>query len=74
MSKNSPRAAVLLGQRLRKARLAAGLSRAGIARNLGVVENSVGNWEAGTSGIKVIDMLKFASACSVSPASLLEGL
>jgi len=62
-----------IGQRIRAAREAAGLSRVKLARPLGCDPDTLANWEAGRTAPTTTDLVALATALSVTAASLLTG-
>jgi ribosome-binding protein aMBF1 (putative translation factor) len=61
-----------LGNNLRRARVAMGLSRFELARRVGwAAKTSLDNIEAGTQGVHVETLIRLAGVLGVSPASLL---
>ena len=61
-----------LGQRLTKLRKAQGLSRYGLAKQLGVSRDYLGRVERGQSSPTVEMLRRLAQALRVRPATLLE--
>jgi len=62
-----------LGQRLRAARTAAGLSVTGLAERAGVSRRYVTQAEAGQANLSVLRLLDLARALGIAPAELLDG-
>lgn len=63
-----------LGERIRAARLRAGLSQERLAGRLGLVRTSVVNIEAGRQRILFHQVKTFAAALQIKPAALLRGV
>ena len=61
-----------LGQRLAKLRRAQGLSRYGLAKQLGLSRDYLGRVERGQSSPTVAMLQRIAQALNVQPATLLE--
>ncbi len=64
-------ATILVGDRIREARVRAAYTQSDLARAVGVSQVAVCRWETGTRGLAVGDMCVVAHALGISPASLL---
>lgn len=60
-----------LGERLRSARLRAGLSQAGLAERLNISRPAVASIESGRQGISVDQLVEMAQQLDVNPTALL---
>ncbi len=60
-----------LGRNIRRARLHAGLTQEQLGRAVGLTRTSVNNIEHGRQKVLVHTLLELASACGVTPDSLL---
>ncbi|MEL6365190.1 MAG: helix-turn-helix transcriptional regulator [Pseudomonadota bacterium] len=69
----SPEAPALLGDRIRLARRARGLSQAELAIRLGVSQPAVANWESGAHDPRHVILGKLAKTLEVSRAWLAQG-
>ena len=62
-----------IGERVRSARKAAGLSQADLARRIGVSQPAIATWESGVHDPRRVVMEKLADALSISPEWLAAG-
>ncbi len=65
---------VVVGQRLRAARVACGMSQSALAEAIGVTFQQVQKYENGTNRISASKLVEMASTLKVSAASFLMGL
>ena len=63
-----------LGQNIRRHRASQGLSQEGLALNANLDRTYMGGVERGERNVSVINLCKIASALSVEPGLLLEGI
>ncbi|MBR7837817.1 helix-turn-helix transcriptional regulator [Actinospica durhamensis] len=63
---------VQLGNRIRRARLAAGLSQEQLGQRVGLNRSSISNVEKGTQRILAHTLVEFATALDILPIQLLE--
>lgn len=62
-----------VGQRVKQARKAAGLTQLAVAEAIGVTAASVSRWESGDRGLDATDLVRLADVLGVEPASFLPG-
>jgi transcriptional regulator with XRE-family HTH domain len=63
----------LIGQNIRAARLARGVTQQGLAKRIGVTFQQVQKYETGTNGVRGSRLVQIASALNTGVAVLFEG-
>lgn len=64
----------LIGETLKRAREARGLSQDGVAEIVGIDRTSVVRCEAGTRSVKVRELVPWVRACGLTPATFVREL
>lgn len=72
--KNRPYDRVKFGQNIRRARLAAGLTQAELARRMRCAEGTVSCIERGTVGISMRTLAALCNALETPPAEIFRGI
>lgn len=61
-----------VGENIRRARVAKGITQAELAQKLGVIQQQVSRWEAGSASHTVETLIAVAEALGVNPKDLLS--